>query len=507
MKFAILSAMAFLSVSAVANAQDTVQFNISPMWEKAVSPNHNNIKYVNFDNYNNNTREVFLPAQFENELTPTYLNAYTTSGLWKQGWFLSVSGGASAFVGDPLGCEDLFGRIKPTLQLSLGKWIIPSFGVRLQYQGLELTNGCIVDQKYYSLQTDLMLDVASLWYKGQDAPRATIIPFAGLGVLHNEDADTHPFSLHYGLIGSLRLSRHLSMNLEVSSMNTFKNFDGVGSKCELGDQLLNATLGLSYTLGSKHNQRRVVDATPYIEQNRRLLASYDKLWNYSKSLEADIEQQDRAISEYNKILTIKGWLDKNSQECSKGTKRVIGYPYNNYSGLNSLRNRLRNKSSNDTDSDEEWQDDDTYSQFTNDSINDKALEKYDTQGSIKENEAYPNYLRLVMSHKTCLGAPILFFFNLNSSSLTDMSQMANIREIATIAKKYNLKVKIIGAADSATGTSSINQSLSEHRASFIEEQLIREGVSPELIRKSAAGGINTYNPSVANRNSRVELYL
>lgn len=505
MKFAILSAMAFLSVSAVANAQDTVQFNISPMWEKAVSPNHNNIKYVNFDNYNNSTREDFLPVQFENELTPTYLNAYTTSGLWKQGWFLSVSGGASAFVGDPLGCEDLFGRIKPTLQFGLGKWIIPSFGVRLQYQGLELTNGCIVNQKYYSLQTDLMLDVASLWYKGQDAPRATIIPFAGLGVLHNEDADTHPFSLHYGLIGSLRLSRHLSMNLEVSSMNTFKNFDGVGSKCELGDQLLNATLGLSYTLGSKHNQRRVVDATQYIEQNRRLLAYNDKLWNYSKTLEADIQQQDLAISEYNKILSIKGWLDKNNQECSKDSKRVIGYPYNNYSGLNSLRDRLRNKAQNENDCSEEWNKNNENDQL-NDSMYD-SLADNDSLCGVNLADNNPDYLKLVLSRKICLGAPILFFFNLNSSTLTDESQRENIREIATVVNKYNLHVKVIGAADSATGTTTINQSLSECRASFIEDQLINLGVSPDHIHKSAAGGINSYHPSVANRNTRVELYL
>ena len=56
---------------------------------------------------------------------------------WKDNWFVSVSGGVSSFIGSPLGCADLFGRIKPALQISLGKWHTPSVGNRLVFQGFE----------------------------------------------------------------------------------------------------------------------------------------------------------------------------------------------------------------------------------------------------------------------------------------------------------------------------------------------------------------------------------
>lgn len=69
-------------------------------------------------------------------LKPTYLtNAVEPS--WADNWFIGVSGGTSAFLGSPLGCEDLFGRLKPTLQLKLGKWHTPAVDNRVVFQGFK----------------------------------------------------------------------------------------------------------------------------------------------------------------------------------------------------------------------------------------------------------------------------------------------------------------------------------------------------------------------------------
>lgn len=43
---------------------------------------------------------------------PSYLIDVVSVSTWKDNWFLNVSGGTSAFLGSPLGCEDLFGRMK-----------------------------------------------------------------------------------------------------------------------------------------------------------------------------------------------------------------------------------------------------------------------------------------------------------------------------------------------------------------------------------------------------------
>lgn len=59
-------------------------------------------------------------------LEPTLLPNEVAYSNWKSNWFFNVSGGTSAFIGSPLGCEDLFGRMKPTLAISAGKWFSPT---------------------------------------------------------------------------------------------------------------------------------------------------------------------------------------------------------------------------------------------------------------------------------------------------------------------------------------------------------------------------------------------
>ena len=63
------------------------------------------------------------------------------------------------------------------------------------------------------------------------------------------------------------------------------------------------------------------------------------------------------------------------------------------------------------------------------------------------------------------------FFSLNTALLTDTSQMLNLDELARVANKYRLSVKVTGAADSSTGTPVLNESLSASRADFIVAEL------------------------------------
>ena len=104
-----------------------------------------------------------------------------------------------------------------------------------------------------------------------------------------------------------------------------------------------------------------------------------------------------------------------------------------------------------------------------------------------------------------IGPPIYFFFVLNTDRLTDHSQLVNLDGIARIAQKYGLRIQIIGAADSATGNDSINNGLSQRRASYMAGQLRERGVDTCMIETVSVGGINDYNPTEANRNTCVRL--
>ena len=103
--------------------------------------------------------------------------------------------------------------------------------------------------------------------------------------------------------------------------------------------------------------------------------------------------------------------------------------------------------------------------------------------------------------------PIFFFFQLGKAQLTDDSQLINLDELAKVATSHNLKVNIAGAADSATGSRDINTELSEERARYITQELVKRGVPSERIKSISLGGIQEYSNPKDNRYCKVSLYL
>lgn len=107
----------------------------------------------------------------------------------------------------------------------------------------------------------------------------------------------------------------------------------------------------------------------------------------------------------------------------------------------------------------------------------------------------------------CIGSPVYFFFNLNTAHLTDASQMLNLDELARVAKKYGLSLRVTGAADSSTGTPVLNGSLSTSRADYIVAELKKRGIPIERIVKVSRGGIADHVPVEVNRHTKVELFF
>ena len=118
---------------------------------------------------------------------------------------------------------------------------------------------------------------------------------------------------------------------------------------------------------------------------------------------------------------------------------------------------------------------------------------------------YDGYLSAMMNGSEYIGAPIYFFFRLGIDELTEVSQLLNIDEIARVAKKHHLKVRISGAADSATGNERINNSLSQKRADYIKALIVQRGIEESLITTTYEGGIDDYSPVQANRQTCVSL--
>lgn len=93
---------------------------------------------------------------FLQRLAPTLTTDYVQVGKISQHWFFGIQGGASAFIGKPLGCGDFFDRTTPSFNAYLGKWFTPNVGARVAFQGLKYKNSDLAKMSYQLAHADLM---------------------------------------------------------------------------------------------------------------------------------------------------------------------------------------------------------------------------------------------------------------------------------------------------------------------------------------------------------------
>ena len=449
------------------------------------------------------TSDVMLQS-----LQPTYLRNVSEGSGWDRNWFLEVKGGTSAFLGSPVGCGDLFDRLTPALQVGIGKWFTPAVGGRIEFQGCQFKNAEFATMKYQFIHADFMYNLTAFIRQNElGLSRWDVIPFLGIGMVHNSDwssgnrsGTNHPFAFAYGLEARYRITNRLHLLAELSGMTTMKNFDAIGSSSRFGDNMLTLSAGLSVTIG-KVGHKRIIDAKPYMSQNEWLLDYANGLSSRNRYLTKRVHEDEQCMAEYRKILEIEGLLDLYKDRLTdKGHTKIKSlYPKNDYSGLNSLRARLANRG---------WD--------GNPNTMPRAMQKRngmeDTDDIYSLDSLFNNsgvtdnaYLSAMLNGQEYIGAPIYFFFHLGTDVLTEKNQVMNLDEIARVANKHGLQVKVIGAADSATGTESINDNLSRQRAEYIRRLLLDRGVDDSRVYTIYAGGIDKYSPAEANRNTCVVL--
>ena len=429
-----------------------------------------------------------VPGELYQEMAPleqTYLeNVFTASG-WDANWFVSAKGGVSAFVGNPLGHGDIFDRTKPLVNISAGKWFTPFVGCRLAFQGLQLIDSDIESRDYQNFHVDFIYNIASHFRRNYDElPKWDFFPYIGTGLLSNSQNRNRNFALSYGIVGRYRIAPRVHIAGEIGASTTFQDFDGNGSENKLGDHLIQASIGLDITIG-KIGWSKVVDPKPYIYQYDVLMENITKMQDEMAKLDKLHQKDNMQLKELKKILEIEGLLDK-YQLTMADEEEVKTNPKNNYSGLNSLRARLRNKG---------WNGD-------KNNYKPKLTDKNDSTLMNPED-----YFKTMKDGKIFVGSPIYFFFKIGTDNLTEKAQIINIKEVANCIKKYGLNARIIGAADSQTGTPDTNERLSSKRAEYIAKLMRKEGVQEDKIQTQYRGGIDSYEPLTGNRNTCIMLYF
>ena len=112
---------------------------------------------------------------------------------------------------------------------------------------------------------------------------------------------------------------------------------------------------------------------------------------------------------------------------------------------------------------------------------------------------------VVKTVKELQTVPASVFFNLNSATISSKKDLVNVQELVNLAKSNGGNVIVTGYADSKTGSSNYNQTLSEKRAKAVADKLVEMGVSRDKIQIVAKGGVDNLNPYAYNRRVTVEV--
>lgn len=191
------------------------------------------------------------------------------------------------------------------------------------------------------------------------------------------------------------------------------------------------------------------------------------------------------------------------------------HPVNNYSGLNSLRARLANpawdgKATRFPDIGTGMRiEDGKILPLRRESSSSSATPPETSLGSLAVvNEvARDPYILEVERGEIPIGVPTFVFFRLAGTYITDSPQVLSINSAADLAVARNLRVRITGSADSATGSPEKNASIALARAEHVASLMKRRGVPEERIEVLSEGGTTHYEPVSANRNCRIELFM
>ena len=196
-----------------------------------------------------------------------------------------------------------------------------------------------------------------------------------------------------------------------------------------------------------------------------------------------------------------------SCECGCHTR-----PVNDYDGLNSLRARLANPTWNGSIPNIGTglkMEGGRIKPLTSSSERKAAESPVTSSGSYAgENAVTENpFLDEMGRGEVPVGAPVYVFFRLAGSYITDSPQLLNIQSQARLAVAENLRVRITGAADSATGSTDKNAALAISRAQHVAKLMRERGVPEENIEVLSEGGTAEYSPVEVNRNCRIELFI
>lgn len=261
--------------------------------------------------------------------TQSKYGPYVTNRFFDN-WFISAGGGVSVYFGDSDARQTFGKRISPALDISLGKWITPGVGFRIQYSGLqgkgiaygmtpytkEAIGGGYYKEKFnfLNLHMDFLYNVSNAWGGYREDRFWSFVPFAGFGWARSSTPDNgnnrNLIAANLGLIHNLRVANALDIFIEMKGMLVHQNFaftKGIHDANVMGS----ITVGLTYKFKNRGFKRAsdlvvVTDNSGYINEisdlQKQLNASQASRDALAKQLAAERAKEAKVVKEMYPVL-------------------------------------------------------------------------------------------------------------------------------------------------------------------------------------------------------------
>ena len=248
---------------------------------------------------------------------------YITTGIWDN-WFVTAGGGIQVYFGESDTHGNFSDRIAPALDISVGKWITPSVGMRLQYSGLKAkgwtdgllpySHGSADADGYYKEKFNTMnLHADFLWnvsneFGGENQYRFwSFVPYAGLGFAHSwsNGSSNDELTANLGLLHNIRISDAFDISVDMRAM--FVNQRLAYTNGSNGVNVMGTiTAGITYKINNVGFQRAsdlivIEDNTKYVEQIATLEQLLVQANAKRAALEKTIATQNSEINEMQSV--------------------------------------------------------------------------------------------------------------------------------------------------------------------------------------------------------------
>ncbi|MFI3290139.1 MAG: OmpA family protein [Rikenellaceae bacterium] len=236
---------------------------------------------------------------------------YAPASVFRHNWFVGVGAGSAIYIGESDRRGPLSGRFTPAIDVSVGKWILPDIGVRIQYSGYqakgyiradytlygaaanaygELVNDYWYKQKwsYAHFRGDVMFNLSNI-IKGYKEDRFySLTTYIGLGVITSQDTNSTEFTGTVGILNTFLISDAFDINLDIRSSLIHDRFDSEVDSYQnkFFEGIATTTIGVTYKF--KPRGWKNVNKTD-------ITVDHAELQNY-KNLLANAEQKNAELA-------------------------------------------------------------------------------------------------------------------------------------------------------------------------------------------------------------------